>query len=168
MHQQADRFDTLVVGANLAGAPRGRRPVSRALGALLLGFGVASCATAERPAATPLQPAPDVELQRGTAVYYASKFQGRRTASGARLNQAEMVAAHPSLPFGCVVRVTNPREGRSVEVKIIDRGPSPSGQRRGIVIDVSQAAARELGFFGRGTAEVELRIPTRCRTGKAD
>jgi rare lipoprotein A len=109
-----------------------------------------------------------VELQRGTAVYYASKFQGRRTASGARLNQAEMLAAHPSLPFGCVVRVTNPREGRSVDVKIIDRGPSPSGQRRGIVIDVSQAAARELGFFGRGTAEVELRIPTRCRTGKAD
>jgi rare lipoprotein A len=168
MHQQTDRFDTLVVRARLARAPRGRRPISRTLGVLLLGFGVASCATAERPAATPLQAEPDVELQRGTAVYYASKFQGRRTASGARLNQADMVAAHPSLPFGCVVRVTNPREGRSVDIKIIDRGPSPTGQRRGIIIDVSQAAARELGFLGRGTAEVELRIPTRCRTGKAD
>jgi rare lipoprotein A len=167
MHQQADRFDTLVVRANLAGAPRDRRPMSHALGVLLLGFGVASCATVERPAATPLQPEQDVELQRGTAVYYASKFQGRRTASGARLNQAEMVAAHPSLPFGCVVRVTNPREGRSVDVKIIDRGPSPSGQRRGIVIDVSQGAARELGFLGRGSAVVELEIPKSCRTGPA-
>jgi len=168
MHEQTDRFDTLVVRARLARAPRGRHPMSRALGVLLLGFGVASCATAERPAATPLQPEPDVELQRGTAVYYASKFQGRRTASGARLNQADMVAAHPSLPFGCVVGVTNLRDGRSADVKIIDRGPSPSGQRRGIIIDVSQAAARELGFFSRGTAEVELRIPTRCRTGRAD
>ena len=167
MHEQTDRFDTLVARASLARAPRGRRPVSRTLGVLLLGFGVASCATAERPAATPSQPEQDVELQRGTAVYYASKFQGRRTASGARLNQAEMVAAHPSLPFGCVVRVTNPREGRSVDVKIIDRGPSPSGQRRGIVIDVSQGAARELGFLGRGSAVVELEIPKRCRAGPA-
>jgi rare lipoprotein A len=79
-----------------------------------------------------------------------------------------MVAAHPSLPFGCVVRVTNLRDGRSVDVKVIDRGPSPSGQRRGLIIDVSQGAARELGFLGRGTAEVEVEIPTRCRTGKGD
>jgi rare lipoprotein A len=167
MHEQTDRFDTLVARASLARAPRSRRPVSRTLRVLLLGFGVASCATVERPAATPPQPEQDVELQRGTAVYYANKFQGRRTASGSRLNQAEMVAAHPSLPFGCVVRVTNPREGRSVDVKIIDRGPSPSGQRRGIVIDVSQGAARELGFLGRGSAVVELEIPKRCRTGPA-
>jgi len=134
---------------------------------VLAGLGAASCATGEHPAATAVPTEPAVELQRGTAVYYASKFQGRRTASGARLNQAEMVAAHPSLPFGCVVRVTNPREGRSVDVKIIDRGPSPSGQRRGIVIDVSQGAARELGFLGRGSAVVELEIPNRCRTGPA-
>ena len=73
---------------------------------------------------TPLQKGPDVELQRGTAVYYASKFQGRRTASGARLDNSEMVAAHPSLPFGCVVRVTNLREGHSADVTIVDRGPS--------------------------------------------
>ena len=142
--------------------------MNRSLATLVLGVAVASCATVERPAATPPQPAQDVELQRGTAVYYASRFQGRRTASGVRLNQAEMVAAHPSLPFGCVVRVTNLRDGRSVDVKVIDRGPSPSGQRRGLIIDVSQGAARELGFLGRGTAEVELRIPTRCRTGKGD
>jgi rare lipoprotein A len=142
--------------------------MNRSLATLVLGVAVASCATVERPAATPPQPAQDVELQRGTAVYYASRFQGRRTASGVRLNQAEMVAAHPSLPFGCVVRVTNLRDGRSVDVKVIDRGPSPSGQRRGLIIDVSQGAARELGFLGRGTAAVEVEIPKRCRTGAAD
>ena len=141
----------------------------RALATVLLGVGVTSCATQERPPdATPAPEAPQVEVQRGTAVYYASRFHGRRTASGVRLDNTAMVAAHPSLPFGCVVGVTSLRDGRSVDVKIIDRGPSPSGQRRGIVIDVSQGAARELGFLGRGTAEVELRIPTRCRTGKAD
>jgi rare lipoprotein A len=140
----------------------------RALATVLLGVGVTACAPQERPPDATLAPeAPQVEVQRGTGVYYASRFHGRRTASGARLNQAEMVAAHPSLPFGCVVRVTNPREGRSVDVKIIDRGPSPSGQRRGIVIDVSQGAARELGFLGRGSAVVELEIPKRCRTGPA-
>jgi len=64
-----------------------------------------------RHGGTPRRHATSAGARRGaaarTAVYYASKFQGRRTASGARLNQAEMVAAHPSLPFGCVVRVTN-------------------------------------------------------------
>lgn len=146
----------------------GRRRSRRVALVLSLGVAVGSCATTPPPADTAPPAQPAVEVQRGTAVYYASRFQGRRTASGARLNQAEMVAAHPSLPFGCVVRVTNPREGRSVDVKIIDRGPSPSGQRRGIIIDVSQGAARELGFLGRGTAAVEVEIPKRCRTGAAD
>ena len=139
----------------------------RALGVLLLGFGVASCATAERPAATPVQTEPDVELQHGAAVYYASKFQGRRTASGARLDNSEMVAAHPSLPFGCVVRVTNLREGSSVDVTIVDRGPSAQGQRQGIIIDVSRAAARKLGFLDHGRTPVEVAIPKRCGTRSA-
>jgi len=135
----------------------------------LLGVGVTSCATQERPPdATPAPEAPQVEVQRGTAVYYASRFHGRRTASGVRLDNKAMVAAHPSAPFGCVVRVTNLSQGKAVDVTVVDRGPSPSGQRRGIIIDVSQAAARELGFFGRGTAPVEVAIPTRCGTGSAD
>jgi rare lipoprotein A len=134
----------------------------RVLVVLLLGVGMASCAVAPRPEATPVAEEPDVELQRGTAVYYASKFQGRRTASGAPLDNAEMVAAHPFLPFGCVVRVTSPGSGKAVNVRIIDRGPSVRDQRNGIVIDVSQAAARELGFIGRGKASVEVAIPKRC------
>lgn len=142
--------------------------MKRALRVLLLGLGVASCATTERPTATAVQKEADVELQRGTAVYYASKFQGRRTASGVRLDNSEMVAAHPSLPFGCIVRVTNLRGGSSVEVTIVDRGPSPQGQRQGIIIDVSRAAARELGFLDHGRTPVEVAIPNRCRASSAD
>ncbi len=142
--------------------------MKRALRVLLLGVGVASCATTERSATTPVQKGPDAELQRGTAVFYASKFQGRRTASGARLDNSEMVAAHPSLPFGCVVRVTNLGEGRSVDVTIVDRGPSAQGQRQGIIIDVSRAAARELGFLDDGRTPVEVAIPKQCRTRSAD
>ena len=139
----------------------------RILTIVLVGIGLASCATVEHAAVTPVAEEPEVVRQQGTAVYYASRFHGRRTASGVRLDNTAMVAAHPSLPFGCVVGVTSLRDGRSVDVKIIDRGPSPSGQRRGIVIDVSQGAARELGFLGRGSAVVELEIPRRCRTGPA-
>jgi rare lipoprotein A len=135
---------------------------------LWLGVAVASCATTPPPPDTASPQQPQVDVQRGTAVYYASKFHGRRTTSGVRLDNAQMVAAHPSAPFGCVVRVTNPSQGKSVDVTVVDRGPSPSGQRRGIIIDVSQAAARELGFLGRGTARVEVQIPRRCRTEVAD
>jgi peptidoglycan lytic transglycosylase len=138
--------------------------VNRALLVLLFGVAVVSCATTQPPPDTPSQRAPETEVQQGTAVYYARSFHGRRTASGVRLDNAKMVAAHPSAPFGCVVRVTNLRDGRAVDVTIVDRGPSASGQRRGIVIDLSQAAARELGFLGRGTAAVEVEIPQHCGT----
>ena len=140
----------------------------RILTIVLVGIGLAACATVEHAAVTPVAEEPEVLRQQGTAVYYASRFHGRRTASGVRLDNKAMVAAHPSAPFGCVVRVTNLSQGKAVDVTVVDRGPSPSGQRRGIIIDVSQAAARELGFFGRGTAPVEVAIPTRCGTGSAD
>ena len=140
----------------------------RGLQVLLLGGLVSACATGpQQPAEPPAPPEPKVEVERqhGTAVYYASRFHGHRTASGVRLDNRAMVAAHPSLPFGCLVNVTNQRNGRTVTIKIVDRGPSPSGQRRGIVIDVSQGAARELGFFGQGSTEVELEIPRSCLAG---
>jgi rare lipoprotein A len=139
----------------------------QALGLILVSAAMTSCATAERPDSTSAQQRQDVELQRGTAVYYASKFHGRRTASGVHLDNADMVAAHPFLPYGCVVRVRNLRQGSSADVTIVDRGPSARGQRMGIIIDVSQAAARELGFLHHGSAPVEVAIPTRCRTASA-
>jgi rare lipoprotein A len=131
---------------------------------LLLGAALASCATTPPPTLTPMPGEPKVEVERahGTAAYYARKFHGRRTASGVRLDNQAMVAAHPSLPFGCVVNVTNQRNGNAVAVEIVDRGPSRRDQRRGMIIDLSQAAARELGFFHEGTAPVGLEIPRSC------
>jgi len=88
--------------------------------------------------------------QCGGASWYGDKFAGKRTASGVRFDPNAMMAAHRTLPFGSRVRVTDRRSGRSVTVRIVDRGPHV----RGRVIDVSKAAARKLGFLGRGTARV--------------
>ncbi|MFP4537896.1 MAG: septal ring lytic transglycosylase RlpA family protein [Dichotomicrobium sp.] len=88
--------------------------------------------------------------QCGGASWYGDRFAGKRTASGVRFNPNAMVAAHRSLPFGARVRVHDRRTGRSVTVRIVDRGPHV----RGRVIDVSKVAARKLGFLGRGTARV--------------
>ena len=79
--------------------------------------------------------------QSGIASYY---WEGRSTASGERFNPNGMTAAHPTLPFGTHVRVTNKRNGRTVVVRINDRGPFV----RGRVIDVTPAGARALGFSG--------------------
>ena len=87
----------------------------------------------------------------GIASYY---WQGQSTASGERFNPSAMTAAHRSLPFGTKVRVTNLRNGRSVVVRINDRGPFV----RGRIIDVSKAAASELGFTGNGITKVQLAV----------
>lgn len=104
------------------------------------------------------EPAPsapqETVLGRGSASYYASKFNGRRTASGERFDNSDLTAAHRSLPFGSRVRVTNPANGRSVIVRVNDRGPFT----RGRLIDVSRAAAEELGMVARGHADVELAL----------
>ncbi len=89
----------------------------------------------------------------GMASYYGSK-SGSQSASGARINQSAMTAAHPSLPFGTKVRVTNQSNGRSVVVTINDRGPFV----RGRVIDVSSGAAGVIGMKGAGVARVSLEV----------
>jgi rare lipoprotein A len=76
------------------------------------------------------------------------------TASGARTNDAGLNAAHKSLPFGTMVKVTNKRNGQSVVVTIIDRGPYV----RGRIIDVTPAAAKALGFWGAGVTPVTLTV----------
>ncbi|KPP94969.1 septal ring lytic transglycosylase RlpA family protein [Erythrobacter sp. HL-111] len=93
-------------------------------------------------------------LGSGTASYYGRRFHGRRTANGERFDMNALTAAHRTLPFGSLVRVTNPSNGRSVTVRINDRGPFS----RGRVIDVSRAAAEELGLIRRGHAPVELEL----------
>ena len=96
----------------------------------------------------------ETSLGNGVASYYASKFHGRRTASGEAFDMNGYTAAHRTLPFGSKVRVTNPRTGKSVIVRINDRGPFHGGR----VIDVSRAAATDLGLIQRGHGTVELAL----------
>lgn len=86
------------------------------------------------------------------ATYYARKFEGRKTTSGAKYRRKKMTAAHMTLPFGTIVTVTNPETGESVEVEVNDRGP----HSRKFKIDLSEAAAKALGFYGKGVAKVEI------------
>src|SRR6185295_2410008 len=97
-------------------------------------------------------PTVELPIERGIASWYGPKFNGRRTASGERYDMNDMTAAHPSLPFGTLVSVRNTRTGREVMVRINDRGPFAKNR----VIDLSYAAAREVGVSGPGTASVEL------------
>ena len=89
----------------------------------------------------------------GIASWYGSKFQGRRTANGEIFDMNLLTAAHPTLPMPVIVRVTNLENGRSVVVRVNDRGPF----KRNREIDVSQRAAELLGFRKKGTARVRVR-----------
>ncbi len=103
----------------------------------------------------PVEPEPAITaIAGGNASYYGRKFHGRRTASGEAFDMRAMTAAHRTLPFGTLVQVTNPRNGKSVTVRINDRGPF-HGNR---VIDVSRAAAEQLGLIQRGHGRVELAL----------
>ena len=118
------------------------------------------------PAALPSQPTEVEEgsdgagtsvihpLDGGQASYYGRRFVGRLTASGERYDGQALTAAHRTLPFGSKVRVTNHRNGKSVIVRINDRGPFHSAR----VIDLSEAAAQEIGLIGRGRAIVDLSL----------
>lgn len=91
---------------------------------------------------------------QGIASWYGPGFHGRRTASGERFNQHALTAAHRSLPFGTRVKVTNMRNGRSVVVRINDRGP----HIRGRIIDLSAGAASAIGVKSSGTATISMQI----------
>jgi rare lipoprotein A len=90
--------------------------------------------------------------QVGTASWYGEQFQGKETASGELFDMHDLTAAHPSLPLGTFVKVTNLRNGKVVVVRINDRGPVVDGR----IIDVSYNAARALGFENRGLQKVRL------------
>jgi rare lipoprotein A len=96
--------------------------------------------------------------QIGTASWYGEQFQGKPTASGEPFDMRDFTAAHPKLPLGTFVRVTNLKNGKAVVVRINDRGPVVDGR----IIDVSYNAARALGFKDRGlqTVRLDLYVPT--------
>ena len=101
-----------------------------------------------------LQPTIVANSFGGKASWYGPGFHGRLTANGERFNQNAMTAAHPSLRFGTRVQVTNLNNGRSVIVRINDRGPYSGGR----VIDLSAAAARSLNMISTGVAPVQVTI----------
>lgn len=90
--------------------------------------------------------------QTGVASWYGRQFHGRKTASGEAFDMNAMTAAHRSLPLNCYIRVTNKTNGKSVVVKVTDRGPF-HGNR---ILDLSYGAAKQLGITNSGTAKVNI------------
>jgi rare lipoprotein A len=128
----------------------GRRGRAAVLGLAMGVLALASCA--RHPAPVPEGPRGGVET--GTASWYGPNFHGRPTSSREIYNMNDMTAAHPSLPFGTYVMVTNLDNERTAVVRINDRGPFVGGR----IIDLSYAAARVLDMVGPGTARVRLEV----------
>jgi len=146
---------------------------------LALACMVASLGAAQGPNISEATPAPNSSVQRksevrnqvnklkpyqiGTASWYGENFQGKGTASGERYDMYDMTAAHLSLPMGSYVRVTNLHNGRSVVVRINDRGPIVPGR----IIDVSYGAAQALRFRAKGLQRVRLDVVSRPQSSVA-
>ena len=116
------------------------------------------------PTYTSIQPPPPktapvrLKTQTGIASYYAKYFDGRTAANGERFSNKELVAAHPTFPFGTKVQVTNLENNKSAQVEIIDRGPTKENVKEGVIIDLSQAAARELNMMDDGRVKVRVDV----------
>lgn len=95
-----------------------------------------------------------IDTWEGKVSYLARKFTGRKTASGEQFDPNALTMAHKTLPFGTLVRVTNPLNGKSVQVRVNDRGPFTAGR----VADLSHAAARQIDMLRAGVAHVRLEI----------
>ena len=160
-----------------AGSPRGRRPSALARGQrprrpyemkqLVLLVLLAGCPHPHAP--PPVHHAAHHEhhnavpgeetvesVEHGRATWYGDDWQGKPTASGERFNKRELTAAHRTLPMGTRVRVTNDNNGKSVIVRINDRGPYGKDRRR--IIDVSEAAAKILDFIDAGWCPVTIEV----------
>ncbi len=103
---------------------------------------------------TVVSESPSSYVEEGIASYYADDFHGQRTSSGEVFDMNELTAAHQTLPFGTIAKVTNKVNGLSVIVRINDRGPFLKNR----VIDLSRAAAEKIGMIGPGTAEVRVEV----------
>jgi len=115
---------------------------------------VQPAATASAAASAPPATASTAASETGKIAWYGRKFAGRKTASGEAFNPEALTMAHKTLPFGTRVKVTNPKNGKSVTVRVNDRGPTQADR----VGDVSYAAARKLGMIKPGVIEAELTV----------
>jgi rare lipoprotein A len=111
-------------------------------------------AAASAPASAPAAAASAGAAETGKIAWYGRKFAGRKTASGEAFNPEALTMAHKTLPFGTLVKVTNPKNNKSVTLRVNDRGPTQADR----VGDVSYAAARKLGMLKSGVIEAELAV----------
>ncbi|MCI0547287.1 MAG: septal ring lytic transglycosylase RlpA family protein [Candidatus Rokubacteria bacterium] len=127
---------------------------------MVVAVDVPRAAMAQAPAAPAPAPAAGTltgavgETQTGLAAYYSQRLHGHRTASGERFNNRAMTMSHQTLPYGTKVRVTNTKTGKSVVLRVNDRGPTQPDR----IVDVSRAAAQQLGFVRGGLTEVKLEV----------
>ncbi|WP_201984272.1 septal ring lytic transglycosylase RlpA family protein [Hymenobacter rubidus] len=121
---------------------------------LLLALALLASCGGSRSASNSSKAPRGAAVQKGLGSYYADKFNGRPTASGSIYRPGQMTAAHNTLPFGTVIRVTNTRNGRSVDVTVTDRGP----HTKGYIVDVSRRAAVQLDIIEAGVVPVLVTV----------
>jgi rare lipoprotein A len=146
-------------------SPRKILVLSLLAAASLVNAQPASAPARAAPAAAPMAAAaaPAASAESGKIAYYGRKFAGRKTASGERFNPNAMTMAHKSLPFGTLVKVSNPKNGKSVTLRVNDRGPSTPDR----VADVSASAARKLGMLRAGVIAAELQVVGQAAPARA-
>jgi rare lipoprotein A len=121
---------------------------------LLASAMLSSCAKKHHIASTPTAPAPVGSSETGLASWYGHPYHGRAAANGEIYDMEKFTAAHRTLPFGTMVRVTNLGNAKTVDVRIIDRGPFVAGR----IIDLSHVAAQAIDMIGPGVAQVRVDI----------
>lgn len=126
----------------------------RLAAALILTGVMAGCGATPRVIRPPVSEDLLRPLQTGYASWYGKAHQGRRTTSGETYDMNKFTAAHPALPMGTRLLITNLKNGRSVTVRVNDRGPFIDGR----IVDLSYAAAREVGAIGEGVVPVRIRV----------
>ena len=161
---RSSRFDN-VLGTTLDASPAVRHAVGFVTAGLVIAVELSGCslASADRSAVPPAPAA--ARVHEGLASFYGPGLDGKRTASGTVLDMNDMIAAHPTYPFGTVVRVTNLKNGKSARLRIEDRGPVPRIRQQGVIIDVSRGAAKALGFLDEGRTRVRVEVVKFPATG---
>jgi rare lipoprotein A len=126
--------------------------VTTTLSVLCVATVCAQAPAASAPVAAPAATAVAPTTETGKLAWYGKKFAGRKTASGEAFNPEALTMAHKTLPFGTLVKVTNPKNNKNVTLRVNDRGPTQPDR----VGDVSYAAARKLGMLKSGVIDAEL------------
>lgn len=114
---------------------------------------LAGCSSAPKSGSSAAS-APSGHRESGIASYYGNEFHGRKTANGERFDQAQLTAAHRTLPFGTRLKVTNTQTGKSVQVRVNDRGPFVKGR----VIDLSSSAFKSIASLNAGVVPVRIQV----------